>query len=80
MGYRRHCNHTYYKYLSALYYLYQCYYTLVANEVGVERGHTARTLDSQEHCAIHANKEILVAQFQWKVWGRSINDFSTSYQ
>ena len=31
-----------------------------------ERGHTARTLDSQEYCAIHANKEILVAQFSGK--------------
>ena len=31
-----------------------------------ERGHTTRTLDSQEYCAIHANKEILVAQFSGK--------------
>ena len=31
-----------------------------------EQGHTTRTLDSQEYCAIHANKEILVAQFSGK--------------
>ena len=31
-----------------------------------EQGHTTRTLDSQEYCAIHANKGILVAQFSGK--------------
>ena len=31
-----------------------------------EKGHTTRTLDNQEYCAIHANKKILVAQFSGK--------------
>ena len=30
------------------------------------KGHTTRTLDNQEYCAIHANKEVLVAQFSGK--------------
>ena len=31
-----------------------------------EKGHTTRTLDNQEYCAIHSNKEVLVAQFSGK--------------
>ena len=31
-----------------------------------EKGHTTRTLDNQEYCAIHANKKVLVAQFSGK--------------
>ena len=31
-----------------------------------EQGHTTMTLDYQEYCAVHSNKEVLVAQFSGK--------------
>ena len=32
-----------------------------------EKGHTTRNFDNQEYCAIHANKEVLVAQFSGRM-------------
>ena len=45
--------------------------TIYCNGTGLsyslsEKGHTTRTLDNQEYCAIHANKNVLVAQFSGK--------------